>query len=424
MRRRSLIWGLMAALVLVLALTACGGNEPEVIHEEVGADQTLAAQTEIAMANPTATEGPAPTPLPTGTPYVIPTPLPEMDQDLVITRVGNEEITLGEYRKRVRMERFQPLWLLADRAERRGPKQVLDLTLQENVTTLSLFATLYTSRDFGREVQRIMIIDEIVLQEAARRRMDLDPYQYNNQLALFLGLTVGDQGELPDGWESRYEEFLQGLKTYADMSESEFERVVRARALYYQLQFLISQEPEALPEDSESISGMEVQDILLETEADAEAVITRLQAGEKIADIAADYGFTAAENADARLMGIGDQSVAPEVVEAVFAADPYTVVGPIETEQGWYVAYVLGAQYEALSPTEIQNYRQRHFLDWVEGRMDDPLLVEDFENWVEFTPDEPLPMDVSPLLTDEYVTMPEQSDPLGLNETEESSASE
>lgn len=418
MKRRSQVLILWVGVLVLLGLTACQTEGPEVIHEEVGAAETQIAQTEWARENPSPTPGPSPTPLPTGTPYVIPSPPPEMDPQAAITRVGNETITLEEYRKRVRYERFQPLWLLARRAERQGVDQVLDLTNPDNFQILSLFSTLSARNDFGRQVQRVMVIEEIVLQEAARRQMDVNPFQFDAQLALAIGMQVTEGGELPPGFDERYAEFLEGIDTYANMSENEFRRIIRARTLYNQLSFLIQQEPEAIPTTGEVVSGVEVQDIVVDTLEEAEDVVARLEAGEAMGDIAQSFGLNAEGGAASRVVGIGNQVLPASVIDAIFAAEPDTVVGPLPTSEGWYVAWVIGEKFDALSPSEIEAYRERYFLDWVESRMDDPLLVEDYDNWLDYTPVEPLPRDVSPLLTEEYIIMPDLGDPFELELTD------
>jgi len=90
--------------------------------------------------------------------------------------------------------------------------------------------------------------------------------------------------------------------------------------------------------------------------------------------------------------------------------------------QGWYVALVQGESFSALSPQELDNLREAYFLDWVEGRMDDESYVRDLDNWMEHIPTEPLPQDVSPLLHDENIKLPEMPDVMGLEETPEATA--
>jgi hypothetical protein len=68
---------------------------------------------------------------------------------------------------------------------------------------------------------------------------------------------------------------------------------------------------------------------------------------------------------------------------------------------------VLGEVFDILSPQDIEALRKQYFLDWVEGQMDDTAYVQDLENWEDFIPEDPLPQDVSPLLRDENVILPE-----------------
>ncbi len=70
-----------------------------------------------------------------------------------------------------------------------------------------------------------------------------------------------------------------------------------------------------------------------------------------------------------------------------------------------------------LNPEDIDALREDNFLNWIEGQMDDPAVVEDLFDWVVYTPQEPLPRDVSPLMSEENFTIPEDSgDVLGLTE--------
>jgi len=96
-----------------------------------------------------------------------------------------------------------------------------------------------------------------------------------------------------------------------------------------------------------------------------------------------------------------DTTLTDEVKNALFSAQPGEVVGPFALQEGWYVGKVSQQMIDFLSPEEIDTLRQQHFLDWVEGQMDDPAVVTDYQNWIDDTPQDPLPQDVSPLLRDE-----------------------
>jgi len=409
MKRHIVIWVLLLAIGVVV-LGACSTNDPDnpgFVHVEEGAAETQAAQTAAAVANPTATTGATPTSTTTGTPYVIPTDPPDLDGSTVITRVGNEDLTLADFQKHVRFDRYRLLYLIVKLAEKYGPEQILDLTKQDNLYVASLFETLADSYSLGVQSQRLMVIESIALQEAIRRGMELDPFQFDAKLAEYLGLQVTDGGALPPEFDERYAEFLQGIKTYANMSEEEFRRIVRARTLYNQLEFLISHEPDAIPTDQEARVGVEMQDIVVTSEAEAQIIADRLRDGELLKDIAISLGYTPSSPDSSRVLRWSDPNLTDEILTAVFEANPGDIVGPIAMPQGWYVGKVGEEVFDTLSPDDIDTLREQYFLLWIEGRMDDPDFVVDYDNWVEHTPQEPLPQDVSPLLRDENITLPE-----------------
>src|SRR5689334_9192742 len=95
----------LVVLFATCFLVACSpAATPIVIRDQ------SAAQTRTAAVAPTLTPtGPTATPTITPTPYVRPTDDPKLALDLPIVRVGSETITLGQFRHRVRYERFMSL---------------------------------------------------------------------------------------------------------------------------------------------------------------------------------------------------------------------------------------------------------------------------------------------------------------------------
>lgn len=409
MSRRWLVLGAVIGIVIV-ALGGCssggGSATPAFIHIEEGAEETAVALTATARANPTPTPGPSPTPTATSTPYAIPTNPPDFDGSTVITTVGRQALTLADYQKHVRFDRYRLLYPVIKLAERNGTKQVLDLTRAENQYLVSLFTTLADSYSFGRQSRRLMVIDAVIEQEARRRGVEVDPNQFNAKLLSFLGLIVGEKGQMPPEFEARYAEFLQGLRTYANMSEEEFRKIVRARTLYDQLEFIIGHEPGAVSISEQARVGVQVRDIILSDYLTAALVVERVRGGESLHDVAASLGFERPAQ-DWRVLRWGEQGITDEIRQAIYRAAPGDVIGPLPTGQRWYVAQVGTEVHDVPSPEDVDALRQQHFLDWIEGRMTDPTYVVDYENWLPYTPQEPLPRDVSPLLRDENFILPE-----------------
>lgn len=410
-RRNITLWLVAGLMLLATLLAACdsGGDDGDgnagFVHVELGAEETKVAQTATARANPTATVGPTPTVTLTSTPYVRPTDDPDMDGDMVITRVGNVEITLDDYRARVRFERYRLMYPILKLTEKQGPEKVLDLTNDANWVVESLFTTLADSISFGGQTQRLMVIEAIALQEAIDRGIEVDPYIFEANVAEYLALLVGVGGALPPEYDARYAEFLEGIDKFAGMNEEDFHRIVRARTLYDQLRFIISQEANLNPE--ETAVGVEMEDAIVGTQEEADDIAYRLVQGEPLQEIMESLGHDQVSPATSRILRYNDQNLPEALLEQIFTADEGDIIGPAHIAQGWYVGKVGPEAIDALSPDEIEDVRERHFLDWVEAQMDNPDIVEDFDNWINFTPEEPLPLDVSPLFHDDNFILPE-----------------
>jgi hypothetical protein len=183
---------------------------------------------------------------------------------------------------------------------------------------------------------------------------------------------------------------------------------VRARTLSAQLEFIISNQPAALEAAQNAPPGVEVQDTVVATEDLAQSVIARLEAGESMRDIAISFGMETEGSQEWRTVRADDQTLPEDVVDALFNAEPGQIIGPLATSRGWYVAVVGAPVADMPLPTEISALKRRYFLDWVESLMDDPAYVEDLGNWRDHIPHDPLPQDVSPLLRDENVILPEE----------------
>ncbi len=419
MKQRSVVIGLLLGAVIVAGgLVACSSESdsgsPGFIHIEEGAAETEIARTAAALRNPTATPGPTLTPSLTPTPYVRPTDDPAIARDSVITRVGTAEITLADYRKRVRFDRYRLLFPIVKLAEKYGTENLLDLTRDENWYVASLFATLADSYSLGVQSHRIMVIEHLASQEARRRGLEVDPYRFDANMGEWLGVQVGEGGTLPPEFDARYDEFIAGIETYAGMTEEEFRRIVRAQTYYDQLAFLIGQEAD-INAAGETTIGVQVQDIVVQDRVEAETIARRLLGNEPLRDIAQSLGYQPVTEDTDRTLRRSDDTLPDHVLETIFLASQGDVVGPMRIPEGWYVAKVGREVVDMLAPADIEELRQQHFLDWIEAQMDDPDLVEDYDNWVSHTPQEPLPQDVSPLLRDENVILPEgMPDPFGL----------
>lgn len=145
--------------------------------------------------------------------------------------------------------------------------------------------------------------------------------------------------------------------------------------------------------------------ILVETEEEAQEVLTRLEEGEDFGEVAADVSIdpSAAEN-DGDLGEFSRGQMVPEFSEAVFASEEGEVIGPVETQFGFHVIEVgeidegppLEDVEEELREGLLGAERDQAVQDWLTEKSQEAEVTVNprFGEWDEETgtvvPDEPL----------------------------------
>ena len=367
---------------------------------------TEEAQTRIALTNAPPTSGPSPTPTITPSPYMTATQFPDADPEMIVARVGDVDITLAQFQARVRYERWLPLYALSRNIESYGYERILDLTQPENAQTLALFYTLGDYESMGFQSLDLILLEQVVLQEAGRRDLELEQTFYDGRIAARIGVQLLANGVRPDRWDEAYETFIADMTLYTGMTESDFLAVMRALTYYDQLSRIIGDDAPITDVDEEGITRVAVQDILLNTETDAVEAIALMQDGTPVQSIARQYGLESSSADTRRIVRRGDETLPADVVDVLFDASEGDIVGPIPTNNGWYVAVVLEQELDILQPGDIDQIREDYYRDWLNERLDNPELVVDFDNWGDFIPTDPLPRDVSPFMEDEYFVLP------------------
>ena len=402
-KRRWLIYAVATTLILIMILAACGDRPtPQVVFHN--AATTQAYENILATTNAPPTAGPSPTPTPTSTPYLTATPFPDADPEMVVARVGSEEITLAEFQARVRYERWLPLFALGRSIEDRGPERILDLTLPENTNTLQLFYTLSDAESMGSQAMNAYLTEQIVLREATRRDLDLEQTFFDGRVAARIGVELGTGGARPGNWDEAYQEFLDELYLYTGMEEDQFIEIMQGITYYETLRAIISDQA---PIETEGITAATVEDIILDSREDAVDVRQRLIDGEPMSIVAASYGKSTSTGETERVVRRDDEGLTTDLLDAIYNGDAGDVLGPFPTEAGWYVVHIIGFELDILRPTDVDAIRREYYRQWIIERLDDPEYTTDFDNWRDFVPADPLPQDVSPYMRDEFFTLPD-----------------
>lgn len=396
---------LAAFMLLVLMITACG-ERPKPQVESRTRPLTEEAQTRIAQTNAPPTSGPSPTPSVTPSPYLTATPFPDADPNEAVAQVGDRVFSLAEFQARVRYERWLPLKGLERNIERFGTERILDLSRSENAQTLALFYTLGDYESMGLQSLDLMIIEEIVRQEARARDLELDTTFYYGRIAPRIGVELLANGERPDRWDEAYADFITEMELYTGMSEEDFLAIMRALTYYEQLRRIIGNEAPITEIDEEGITRVVVQDIWLNTQEQGVQAIELLGDGTPILSIAREFNIPTDQTDTRRTVRRGDEELPTNIVDALFEASEGDIVGPYPTTDGWYVAAILEQELDILQPGDIEQAREDYYRNWINERFEDPELVTVYDYWQDFIPTDPLPRDVSPYMEDEYFTLP------------------
>ncbi len=399
------LWLTLLLLMLILLMAACREEKVTPIVQSDRQQVENATATSYALTHAPPTAGPSPTPTITPTPYQTPTPFPDADPDMVVVTVGNSDITLAEFQARVRYERWLPFYAIV-RNMADASYDLLDLSLPQNSETLALIYTVNGDpNSFAGQVLDVMITEQVILQEAAKMDLEMEQTIFDGRLAARIGITLGEGGARPDGWDAAYDQFLADMQLYSGMSEAQFLEHIRSLAYYQELSEIIGAQAE-LPRD-EIISQATVQDIIMDSREDALAVIERLGEGEQLFALAREYGKLPTDGSTERDITRGTEGLPDDIKSAIFNAEQGEIIGPFPTSEGWYLARVVSFVVDIPQPADLQSIREEYYRQWILERMDDPDYTTEYDNWLSFVPKDPLPRDISPLLSDDNFVLPD-----------------
>lgn len=320
-----------AVIALVLAfMVACGPvATPEVIRD------FSRANTLTAIARPSATpSGPTATPTVTSTPYTRPTERAALDLTLPILRVGNETFTLGDYRARVRYERFA---LLDD--IRRTVEQIGKPRFNSGDEVADAIAAAYRRLAdpglFGFQVHDTMIRESIIRQEFRTRGLTLGATDARDYWIRRFGLQR--EPDLDEAVKAPLETYLTQAETYSGLSRAAITQIAEAAAMTITLRPLIARENAPQPQ----IVTYKVQRIVTAGQAAAERALADIESGAlDFRAAACRYSIDPAVRGKGGDTGFVTRAQLPaglNTPEAVMGAGPGTLVGPLNSPVGWHV---------------------------------------------------------------------------------------
>jgi parvulin-like peptidyl-prolyl isomerase len=311
-----------------------------------------------AVVSPAATPtGPTPTPTHTSTPYLRPTDDLTLQLDTPLVRVGDETITLADYRKRVRYERFSALESAERFINRVGLAKLqfnqVGLNGQNNPTAeqvAAVFNTLSNSSAFGRQIYDVMVRESIIRQEYNSRGLKLDPVDVRGWWIRRLDLQKAENLDavLPKTQDA----YIERAISYSGLSREQIEQIAESQLIGDKLRKVIAKENVAPP----TIVEFKLKHILVKTEADATSAIAELKQGTDFRAVACKYSIDPGTRGNAGALGFVTSGASLSGVqnkETIFKASVGDVVGPLQSPLGWHLYKVNAQRKNADGDTQV-----------------------------------------------------------------------
>lgn len=329
---RKLIYGILF-VACAWVIVACGPTAtPEVIRD-MSRYETLTA---IALPTKTRT-GPTYTPSMTSTAYIPPTENTTLPLDTVIVRVGNETITLAQFRQRVRYERYVALAggvRLINSVGLAGLNFTVPGKNPSADQLASVFNTLANSDAFGHQIYNVMLRESILRQEFKTRGLKIDPADIRGYWIRQLDLqTTSDVDKILAAAEDKY---ITTAIAYSGISREAINQIAEAYVIGTTLRPLIANE-NVTPIPAITFK---LRHILTKTETEARAAVAAINGGADFRSVACQYSVDpAVQGSQGKLGYVSGTDVVPGLKDSSKVIDANTgdYVGPLQSPAGWHI---------------------------------------------------------------------------------------
>lgn len=312
----------MAIVVIVGLLVSCGPKEVP-LNEGITPSPTNTAVQEVV------------TPLPTTT-AVAPSPTAISERPLAAV-VDGQPIFLADYQEE------------AARFEAAMAEQGFDLESEDGKAMLA---------QMRRQVLDSMIEQVLIEQAAAQEGVAVS----EEELERVIQESI-EEG----GGQASFEEWLRT----SDLIYEDFREEIRFQLL---AQAIFERITGSVPTTGEQVHA---RHILVQTEAEAQAILTRLQAGEDFAALASQLSQdenTKEAGGDLGFFHQG-QLISPELEGAAFALQPGQTSGVVQSQFGYHIVQVLEKTPDLPLPSELLNsLKEQAFAAWMQEQWDNATV--------------------------------------------------
>lgn len=324
----------------------------------------------------------------------------------VVASVGGQSITLDAYARRLDFQRKnaeQQLALMQAQYQANSSNASIAQLYQQQIQQLQLGLSLLPEQTLDD-----MIDEQLVRQEAAKRGITVSQSEIDTEIKN----TFGDQPTpvpVPTGTPAPgatpaptakpspsptpgpsptpvptadVQANVNSFLASSGLTQSEFRSLIESQLLYQKLQTAIEA---SVPTSQEQVHA---RHILVATEADAQAAIKRIKAGEKFADVAKAVSTdTATKDKGGDLGWFPKGIMVPEFDAVAFTLPVGQISDPVKTSYGYHVIEVLEKDpNRPLDPQMLDQLRTQAFNNWLAKARTAPdvkrALSQDQKNWV------------------------------------------
>jgi len=350
-----------------------------------------------------------------------------------IAVVNGVAVTTVDFEKRVRLERWQSGQLLVNVANLYG----VEMLTSENSPFYQQVVQLLPGQEavLGSQVRDQMVDEILIRQEAAARGITADAAEIDARIEEFFGYNPNPEEPTPtlapsatptpivsptpspvptatpepeetplptstplptvtpqptltaEELATRYQEisteYLAEAARVSGMSQEEIRAVFEVQVLRAKLQEAVTADIGPIEEQ------VNVRQILVSTEEEAQDVLTALAEGESFAELARAISIDTASGRQGGELGwAGRGRYVPEFEDAVFNGEIGPIIGPVQSDYGYHIIQIRAREDRELTDAELEQKRQTAFTDWLAERRAAAEISYPYD-YTDRTPDDP-----------------------------------
>jgi peptidyl-prolyl cis-trans isomerase D len=179
------------------------------------------------------------------------------------------------------------------------------------------------------------------------------------------------------------EEFNKSYSTY-DFNIDDLRAI-------YETQLLGDKLTEVITEDMIPVEEQVwARHILVETEEEAQKILSELESGQDFHKLAAEYSTDESNKDDGGDLGwFNRDTMVSEFTEVAFNLEIGEISDPVETSFGYHIIQVIGKREHQIPPEDFEQDKQEAFNNWLEQQRNARNDIVIYDEWEDYVSDDP-----------------------------------